>query len=308
MALWGTLAVRADDAPLARAEKLLEDPSRAREALELLVKLPPAEKQSLDFHFLLASASCATGDVKEAAEALVTTAMLPANPARSFDAVRKKLSEAARESYRLALQEQASRNLTAAVKAYLIASKLDPATLGRDDKGLRDLALKGLAQAVAKAPERADHQYRLGFYTYLFGRPEESLKPFEAATKLQADPYLKWKNQLWLTRVQREVDEVRQAELAEQKKRKAKSSPVYLPRTGAGPASEDTVKQDKEKEKAAYIRDLEERIAQVDAEIKYRENLKPGPGYTYNFKKVNANLERYRELKKQLEFELANLK
>jgi hypothetical protein len=308
VALSGAPSARADESALARAEKLLEDPSRAKEAMELLAKLPLEQKQSVDYHHVLASACCAAGEVRDAAEALVTSALLPASPARSFESIRTRLAQSAKESFRLALEDQGRGNLTAAVKSYLIATKLDPSVLGQDDKGLRETALKGLAQAAAKSPERADHQYRLGFYAYLFGRPDDAVAPFEASVRLQTDPYLRWKNQLWFTKVQREVSEARKAEEAEKKKRKAKASTVYLPRSTGQQPAEDTAKRQREDENALYVRDLEERIAQVDANIKYGENLKATNDTTYNWKKVKAKLEYYRELKKKLEFELANLK
>lgn len=229
------------------------------QTLAELAKKPLAECQTVEYQLAVARAGRAAGAAGPVAEAVETAKLLPVTAGGPSTAETAELADdrtwlEARggDLYTKALEAQAAGDLKTAVKSYLLAVKCNQAVLGRDDHGLREIALGALRKMADKHPEKPVLRFQLGFYSYLFGDLTGAGAAFAAHDAAQTDPYLKWRGGLWIKAVEQDT-----ALMA-----KAAATPL---RTGGAVGASEPEAQSDASHKEAVTK------ASVDAELKRQE-------------------------------------
>lgn len=205
---------------LAQAEALLATPPAA---LAMLEALPLSERQSQDYHWMLARAAHAADRPALAAEAAATATLLLPGAPRDFAPVRQWLATRARQAQARALA-QASTHPALAAAAYLDAVKADGAVLADDDRGLRAGSLGLLREQRVHAPADPALAFELGWHLYFQGESAAARRAFAEAVPLEPDPYRKWRDQLWVDRLDREAAAARADDAASDQRRAAEQA------------------------------------------------------------------------------------
>jgi hypothetical protein len=187
-----------------QVEPLLKEKGKGKDVLEIIQKLPIEERQSIEYHSALARASLDVQASEQAADALLMLGALTPDPRPKVAAVKAWTKGRADQQYKLAVMAMAAKNkdLKIASRAYLSAVRLDSGVLAQDDKGLRPICLKALRNTIEKQPDRADLYFKLAVYAHFVGEPVLALDSFRKGTALEQDPYLRWRNEAWIKKLQ----------------------------------------------------------------------------------------------------------
>lgn len=171
--------------------------------LDVLLPLPLAEKQTVEYHIAVARAYADVLKQYDAADALLMLGIIDRTPHPEVAPVQTFLKKRAGQSYILAMAAKKVNKPKDAVKAYMDAVRLDSTVLLKEDQGLREMALKAMRSTVEKRPERTDLHFLLGVYSQAAGESGTAIKSFQDCMIHEKDPYLRWRAEAWLKFLQR---------------------------------------------------------------------------------------------------------
>jgi len=196
-----TAACARASARLDDIEALLHDqPGNGRAIVEVLERLPLEERQTADYHRLLARACQAADQPGPAAEALATGALLGGAADGELAAVRAWLTARGHALARQAADARAAGDSRTALRAFLLAGKCLPDVLA-EDAAVTEQAFAALDRAAALHPDRPAYGFLSGFLGYLAGQMDRAAAGFRAALAAEKDPYRAWRDRLWMQRV-----------------------------------------------------------------------------------------------------------
>lgn len=185
----------------AQVEPMLKEKGKGQAVLDVLLKLPIEERQSVEYHSALARAEADLLHQETAADALLMLSVLTQEARAEVAPVKAWLKKRADQQYKLALAGVLTKDLKTASRAYLGAVRLDSGVLALDDKGLRPLCLKALKNTIEKQPDRADLYFKLGVYAHFVGESVTATDSFRKGAALENDPYLRWRNEAWIKKL-----------------------------------------------------------------------------------------------------------
>jgi tetratricopeptide (TPR) repeat protein len=189
----------------AQVDPLMKDSTKAHQVIDIIQALPVEERQTPQYHVILAKSLHALLLQDAAADALLTLSLITSEPHPELDPIRNWLKKRADQEYKVAMAGRKIGDGKAAIKHYLHAVKLDSTTLSRDDQGLRTSSQKALQTAVEKHAERTDYLFLLGLFTYYAGDPTTAQQCFQKFVQLEKDPYLIWRGKIWTAKVEKEL-------------------------------------------------------------------------------------------------------
>jgi hypothetical protein len=292
------------------------------DAIAFLDGLKLADKQTSDFHWAMGRAAVAAKDVRRASRAVVVyDRLFTAVPPRDVGPIKKWLSEKGIAFHSSALKELQAGRKKEAVKDYLIAVRCDQAVLGLDDGNLRTVALKVLDKLVATHPEDVTHLLDQAFYNFFFGQEDLARKALLSAIAKEKDPYMKWLGNRVLQRmkqIKHSQDVATAKDRAVEAQQKEKEDREYQAQDAARQQQEEKSRQAAESYTAQRRAKIQEDMAAIDRQIENLTGSKSGQmGVTSegtpvvlanNIRKVNAEIDRLRESKDQLQGELDSLR
>lgn len=191
-------------------EPLLGQPGNGAAVVEVLERMPFADRQSADYHWMLARALRAADRPGPAAEAVALCALLDPRRERDLDAVRRWLAERAQVLAQAARDANSRQDARASTRALLEAGKCDPRVLA-EDRSAAESALGDLERAARKHPDRPALRFQSGFINYLHGQTDKAAADLRAYVAAERDPYRNWRARVWLERVDWEVAQARSA-------------------------------------------------------------------------------------------------
>lgn len=184
---------------------LAQQPGSGKAVVDVLERLPLADRETPDYHWLLARAHRDAGQAGPAAEAVATYALLDPRGSRDLAEVRAWLARRGDELARAAQAARQRADLLVAVRAFLVAAKCNPALLSRDENDMGAEALAVVQRAIDAHPDRVAYRFQLGFFLYLSGKLELARDAWRAYLALERDPYRAWRARTWLARAEWEL-------------------------------------------------------------------------------------------------------
>lgn len=189
---------------------LAQQPGSGGSVVEVLERLPLADRQTADYHAMLARALHAADRPGPAAEAVATCALLDPRRERDLGAVRRWLAARAQVLAQAARNANVRQDTRASTRALLEAGKCDPCVLAEDLSGTES-ALAGLDRAARRHPERPVLRFQSGFISYLHGQVDKAAADLRLYASVERDPYRSWRARVWLARVEWEIAQARPA-------------------------------------------------------------------------------------------------
>ncbi|MBI4863134.1 MAG: hypothetical protein HY815_23140 [Candidatus Riflebacteria bacterium] len=204
-------ASAAPDPRLAPIEKMVADATPGGMIVKALEGLPLEVRQTADYHLLLARAHQIASEPWLSGEALAFFRHLEPGSTRDTRAVEQWLAREADRLFTEAMSLYRNGDLPAAADAYLKAVQCDQTVLARPENGLGEQTLSTLRAALNQGGHASVNWYGLGFLDYRHDHLRAARSAFEEYLRKAKDPYWAWRANVWMRRIDAEIEVVSRA-------------------------------------------------------------------------------------------------